>query len=159
MEASASQGKFKVCRKMNSKFSLSIKPVITPDNEYMIVAKDSKLLIYNIKTGYCVSKCRVDFSIKQKTGNIKGFNVMLDTKGKSSTSAAVEGHKIVAAYKRGYIVIWDIKNILEPGIENFYSFGHDIDEIIINQTSRHAFMICFDSEVSIHPLILGQSPS
>jgi len=38
---------------MNCRFSLSsVKPQITYNNEYLIVAKDTKLLIYNINTGF-----------------------------------------------------------------------------------------------------------
>ncbi|CAI2384232.1 unnamed protein product [Moneuplotes crassus] len=125
-----SKKKFKVCRKMNPKFLLnSVKPQITPDNEYLIVAKDTKLLIYNINTGFCVAKCVVDFSIKQKTGYVKGFSVYGD------------GDKIIAGYKKGFIVVWDISKILEPGIENFVSFDHDIDNIVINSESKHAIVV------------------
>jgi len=122
--------KFKICRKMNCKFSLSsVAPQTTADNEYLVVAKDTKLLIYNINTGFCVAKCKVDFSIKQKTGYVKGFSIY------------GQGDKIIAGYKRGYIVVWDISKILEPGIENFVSLGHDIDDIIINSSSKHAIVV------------------
>ena len=115
---------------MNTRFILnSIKPQISYNNEYMIVAKDTKLLIYNINTGFCVSKCRVDYSLKTKTGYVKGFCLYGD------------GQKIIAGYKRGYVVIWDISNILEPTIENFYSHGHEIDDIIINSESKHAIIV------------------
>jgi len=76
-----------------------------------------------------VAKCKVDFSIKQKTGYVKGFSLYGD------------GDKIIAGYKCGYIVIWDISNILEPGIENFFSYGHDIDDIVINSSSKHAIIV------------------
>jgi len=115
---------------MNPKFLLkSVKPQITPDNEYLITAKDTKLLIYNIRTGFCVAKCVVDFAIKQKTGYVKGFSIY------------GQGDKLIAGYKRGFIVIWDISKILEPGIENFISFEHDIDSIIINSESKHAIIV------------------
>lgn len=124
-----SSKKFKVCRKMNPRFSLkSIKPEITFDNEYLIVAKDTKLLIYNINTGYCIAKCKVDFAIKQKTGYVKGFSLY------------GQGDKIIVGYKKGFIVIWDISQILKPGIENFVSLGHDIDDIVITP-SKHAVLI------------------
>ena len=115
---------------MNPKFLLnSVKPQITNDNEYLIVAKDTKLLIYNINTGFCVAKCVVDFAIKQKTGYVKGFSIY------------GQGDKIIAGYKKGYIVVWDISKILEPGIENFVSLDHDIDNIIINSESKHAIIV------------------
>ena len=115
---------------MNSRFILnSIKPQITYNNEYMIVAKDTKLLIYNINTGFWVSKCRVDFSLKTKTGYVKGFSLYGD------------GQKIIAGYKKGYVVVWDINNILEPVIENFFTYGQEIDDIIINSESKHALIV------------------
>ena len=141
-------GKFKVCRKTNSRFTLTASPVITPDNEYIIVAKDTKLLIYSIKTGFCVSKCRVDFSIKRKTGYIKGFNIIIENQNKrDQMENRMYSTKIIAGYRRGFVVIWDIKNILQPGIENFYTFAHEIDQIVINQSSRNLFMATWDNEV------------
>lgn len=122
--------KFKICRKMNCRFLLNtVKPQITYDNEYLVVAKDTKLLVYNINTGFCVAKCKVDFAIKQKTGYVKGFSIYN------------QGDKIIAGYKKGFVVIWDISKVLEPGIENFYSLGHDIDDIIVNSASKHALIV------------------
>jgi WD40 repeat protein len=77
-----------------------------------------------------VAKCKVDFSIKQKTGYVKGFEFY------------GQGDKIIVGYKKGYVVVWDISKILEPGIENFVSYGHEIDDFMVSPSSKHAIIVC-----------------